>query len=188
VPFDLPAGTLNRRSVAAFNEVYFRRGAAKAGAPFLVHWDPYFFPLDGIQGWNRLYGRRGFVQHQCVIPTPASRSTLAAILDIVSRRANPSFLAVLKQLGPGFGHLSFPMGGYTLALDLPVTDDVFPLLDELDALVVAAGGRLYLAKDGRQSRATFEGGYPGLARFREVRRAIGAEGRVVSRLSARLGI
>jgi FAD/FMN-containing dehydrogenase len=188
VPFDLPAGILNRRSVAAFNEIYFRRGAAKAGPPLLVHWDPFFFPLDGIQGWNRLYGRRGFVQHQCVIPTPAARSTLAAILDIVSHRASPSFLAVLKQLGPGFGYLSFPMDGYTLALDLPVRDNVFPLLDEIDGILVAAGGRLYLAKDARQSRVTFEAGYPGLARFREVRRAVGAEGRVVSRLSVRLGI
>lgn len=188
VPFDLPAWTLNRWSVVAFNEIYFRRGTAMAGRPFLVHWDPYFFPLDGIQGWNRLYGRRGFIQHQCVVPAPAARSTLGAILDIISRRANPSFLAVLKQLGPSFGHLSFPLDGYTLALDLPVTSDVFPLLDEIDRLVVAAGGRLYLAKDSRQSRETFEAGYPGLARFRDIRRAVGADGHIVSRLSARLGI
>ena len=188
VPFDLPAWTLNRWSVGAFNEFYFRRGAAQAGDPFLVHWDPYFFPLDGIQGWNRIYGRRGFIQHQCVIPTAAARPTLGAILDRISRRANPSFLAVLKQLGGSFGHLSFPLDGYTLALDLPVTDDVFPLLDEIDRLVVAAGGRLYLAKDSRQSQATFEAGYPGLAKFRDIRRAVGADGCVASRLSARLGI
>ena len=188
VPFDLPSWTLNRRSVAAFNGLYFRRGAAGAGKPRLVHWDPYFFPLDGVQGWNRIYGRRGFVQHQCVIPTREARPVLGTILDLISRRANPSFLAVLKQLGPGFGPLSFPLEGWTLALDLPVTDDLFPLLDEVDRLVVAAGGRLYLAKDSRQSRATFEAGYPGLAAFRDVRRAVGAEGHVVSRLSARLGI
>jgi decaprenylphospho-beta-D-ribofuranose 2-oxidase len=188
VPFDLPAWTLNRRSVAAFNEAYFRRGAARAGDPVLVPWDPYFFPLDGVRNWNGLYGRRGFVQHQCVIPTIAARPALGAILDIVSRRANPSFLAVLKQLGEGFGDLSFPLEGYTLALDLPVSDDVFPLLDEIDRHVVAAGGRLYLAKDARQSRATFEAGYPDLARFRDIRRAVGADRHIASRLSARLGL
>jgi decaprenylphospho-beta-D-ribofuranose 2-oxidase len=174
--------------VAAFNEAYFRRGAAKAGDPVLVPWDLYFFPLDGIRNWNRLYGRRGFLQHQCVIPTSAARPALAAILDIVSRRANPSFLAVLKQLGGGFGPLSFPLEGYTLALDLPVSDGVFPILDEIDRHVVAAGGRLYLAKDARQSRATFEAGYPDLARFRDIRRAVGADRHIASRLSARLGL
>jgi decaprenylphospho-beta-D-ribofuranose 2-oxidase len=106
----------------------------------------------------------------------------------VSKHGNASFLAVLKQLGSSRGNLSFPLEGFTLTLDLPVSDDVFPLLDELDRLVVEAGGRLYLAKDARQSPATFEAGYPGLGRFRDVRRAIGATGRISSRLSARLGI
>lgn len=188
VPLNLPGFTLNRWSVAAFNELYFRRGAARAGDPFLVHWEPYFFPLDGIGGWNRIYGSGGFVQHQCVIPTAAARSALAEILDRVSRAGTASFLAVLKQLGESRGTMSFPLEGYTLALDLGVTPEVFPLLAGIDRVVVAAGGRLYLAKDARQSRATFEAGYPGLASFRELRRAIGAEGRIASRLSTRLGI
>jgi FAD/FMN-containing dehydrogenase len=113
---------------------------------------------------------------------------LGSILERVSKHGNASFLAVLKQLGSSRGDLSFPLEGFTLTLDLPVSDDVFPLLDELDRLVVEAGGRLYLAKDARQSPATFEAGYPGLTRFRDVRRAIGATGRISSRLSARLGI
>jgi decaprenylphospho-beta-D-ribofuranose 2-oxidase len=188
VPFDLPGSTLNRFSVAAFNEIYFRRGAAKADRPFLAGWDPYFFPLDRIGAWNRIYGRRGFVQHQCIIPTDAALPALAEILDRVSRRGGASFLAVLKQLGPSCGTISFPREGYTLALDLHVTDRVFRLLDEIDGIVVAAGGRLYLAKDARQSRATFEAGYPGLPAFRELRRGIGAGGRIASRLSTRLGI
>jgi FAD/FMN-containing dehydrogenase len=188
VPLDLPAFTLNKLTVAAFNEVYFRAGAARAGAPFPVAWDPYFFPLDGIGDWGRIYGRRGFLQHQCVIPTDAAKGVLTAIIERLSRRGSASFLAVLKQLRAGRGLLSFPLEGYTLALDLHVTDDVFPLLDEIDALVVAAGGRLYLAKDARQSRDTFEAGYPGLARFRDVRRSLGAEGRIASHLSGRLGI
>jgi decaprenylphospho-beta-D-ribofuranose 2-oxidase len=188
VPVDLPSFTLNRLSVLAFNELYFRAGSMKAGYPFLVHWNPYFFPLDGIGSWNRIYGGRGFLQYQCVIPTDRARHVLGEILDRVSRRGAASFLAVLKQLGASHGDLSFPMEGFTLTLDLPVSDGVFPLLDELDRLVVEAGGRLYLAKDARQSPATFEAGYPGLARFRELRRALGATGRVSSRLSTRLGI
>ncbi len=188
VPFDLPALTLNRLSVAAFNELYFRAGAAKAGAPFLVAWNPYFFPLDGIGDWGRIYGRRGFLQHQCVIPPATAKAALTRIIEGLSRRGSASFLAVLKALGGSRGLLSFPVEGYTLALDLHVTDDVFPLLDEIDRIVVEAGGRLYLAKDARQSRETFEAGYPNLSRFRELRRAAGAEGRITSQLSARLGI
>jgi len=189
VPLEMPAGTLNRASVRAFNELYFRRGAMRAGEPFLVHWDPYFFPLDGIADWNRIYGRGGFVQYQCVIPTAAARQALGEIIERISRRGRASFLAVLKQLGSSStGTVSFSMEGFTLALDLPVTSDVFPLLDELDRVVVRAGGRIYLAKDSRQSRVTFEAGYPGLASFRDIRRAIEADDRIVSRLSARLAI
>jgi FAD/FMN-containing dehydrogenase len=188
IPLDLPAGILNRASVKAFNELYFRRGAMTAGNPFLVHWDPYFFPLDGIGDWNRIYGARGFVQYQCVVPAAAAREVLGDTIERVAQGGNASFLAVLKQLSGSTGTLSFPMDGFTLALDLSVTDEVFPLLDDIDRVVIAAGGRLYLAKDSRQSRATFEAGYPGLSAFRDVRRALGAEGHVASRLSSRLGI
>lgn len=188
VPLDLPSWTLNRLSVAAFNEVYFRKGKALAGAAQLVHWDPYFFPLDGLADWNRIYGSRGFVQHQCVIPSRRALEALSDILERISRTGNASFLAVLKQLGPGRGTLSFPLEGFTLALDLPVSPDTFRLLDEVDAIVAAAGGRLYLAKDARQSRPMLEAGYPGLPSFRDIRRAIGSERRIASRLSTRLGI
>jgi FAD/FMN-containing dehydrogenase len=188
VPLDLPAFTLNAYSVAAFNELYFRRGASKAGRPALVHWDPYFFPLDSIGSWNRIYGSRGFVQHQSVLPTETARSLLANILGRFAGTGGASFLAVLKQLGPSHGLISFGLEGYTLALDLQVGERTFRLLDEIDRLVAAAGGRLYLAKDARQSRETFEASHPGLAAFRDVRRSIGAEGRLSSRLSARLGI
>jgi FAD/FMN-containing dehydrogenase len=188
VPLDMPAGMLNRASVRAFNELYFRRGAMQAGDPFLVHWDPYFFPLDWVGDWNRIYGRRGFLQYQCVIPSASARQALGEIVERISGRGSASFLAVLKQLGDSSGLVSFPMPGFTLALDLPVTPDVLSLLDELDRMVVEAGGRLYLAKDSRQSPATFEAGYPDLAAFRAIRRAIGADGRIASRLSSRLGI
>ncbi len=188
VPFDLPSLTLNRFFVSALNELYFRAGGIRSGYPFLVNWDPYFFPLDKIGNWNRIYGRRGFLQYQCVVPKEHAGAVLRNILERVSQHGNASFLAVLKQLGPSHGDISFPLEGFTLALDLPVSDGVFPLLDELDREVVESGGRLYLAKDARQSRATFESGYPGLARFRELRRAIGAPSKNSSRMSLRLGI
>jgi FAD/FMN-containing dehydrogenase len=187
-PLFAPGWALNRASVSVFNALYFSRGAARAGAPELVHWDPYFFPLDTIGHWNRIYGRRGFVQHQCVIPLETARGVLAEILGRVSWRGSVSFLAVLKQLGSSHGLMSFPMRGYTLAMDFPVTDTLLPFLDEIDALMADAGGRLYLAKDARQSRATFEAGYPGLAAFRELRRQTGADRHFASHLSARLGI
>ena len=188
VPGLFPSWALNRASVRAFNELYFRRGASRAGTRSLVHWDSYFFPLDGIAGWNKIYGRKGFVQYQCVIPVRQARAVLTEILDRVSRRGSASFLTVLKLLGESNGVISFPLRGYTLAMDFPVTETLFGFLDQLDQLVAAAGGRLYLAKDARQSRATFEAGYPGLAVLKDLRRHTSGEQRFVSRLSARLGI
>lgn len=188
VPDLLPGWLLNRATVGAFNEAYFRLGAAREGKPSLMHWDQYFFPLDAIANWNRIYGRKGFVQHQCVIPLDRARAVLSDILDRVSRRGSVSFLAVLKQLGESDGVISFPLRGYTLAMDFPVTDTLFAFLDEIDELVVAAGGRLYLAKDARQSRSTFEAGYSELQRFRDIRAQTGANKRLNSHLSTRLGI
>lgn len=187
VPPGLPGWTLNRASVTAFNALYFHRGRV-APASGLVPWQSYFFPLDGLAAWNRLYGARGFVQHQCVVPRRGAESVLAGILDRVARLGTASPLAVLKRLGPGGHGLSFPMEGYTLALDLPANAATFALLDALDRSVVAAGGRLYLAKDARQSRDTFEAGYPALAAFRDLRRRLGADGVLASRLSTRLGL
>ena len=123
-----------------------------------------------------------------MIPSENARGVLAEILGRVAQRGSVSFLAVLKQLGQGHALMSFPMRGYTLTMDFPVTGTLFPFLDEIDALVVTAGGRLYLAKDARQSRATFEAGYPGLTHFRNIRRSLGADGRLISHLSTRLGI
>jgi FAD/FMN-containing dehydrogenase len=187
LPCDLPGAALNRYSVGAFNAVYHRR-AAVAGDSRIVSFDRYFFPLDGISGWNRMYARHGFVQHQCVIPHRVARDVVAEILTRVAAAGTASFLAVLKSLAAGAGLLSFPLPGLTLALDIRRTAGSLRLLAELDWLVVAAGGRLYLAKDACQSAATFEAGYPGLAAFRALRRDIGAEGCIASRLSERLCI
>ncbi|MGY4499777.1 decaprenylphospho-beta-D-ribofuranose 2-oxidase [Bradyrhizobium sp. GM24.11] len=186
VPIDLPSMTLNRYTIRAFNELYHRMGSRRAGGDHMVSLYPYFFPLDSLSDWNRIYGRRGFLQHQCVIPEAGARAVLGDILDRVSKRGDASFLAVLKKLGHGDGLLSFPLPGYTLALDFPVKGDILNFLDEIDRLVVAAGGRLYLAKDARQSRATFEAGYPALPRFNAIRKSLDPAGNIRSKLSQRL--
>lgn len=186
VPVDLPSMTLNRYSIRAFNELYYRMGARRAGGDHVVSLYPYFFPLDSLSDWNRIYGRRGFLQHQCVIPEAGARDVLGDILDRVSKRGDASFLAVLKKLGHGDGLLSFPLPGYTLALDFPVKGDILNFLDEIDRIVIAAGGRLYLAKDARQSRATFEAGYPALPRFNAIRKSLDPAGNIRSKLSQRL--
>jgi len=188
VPLEFPEFALNRWSLTAFNELYFRLGARRGPDPLLVPAGAYFFPLDAVGQWNRIYGRRGFIQHQCVLPIKTAPETLAEILGRIGARGTGSFLTVLKKLGPGSGLLSFPFAGYTLAIDFPMSSDLLEFLDELDRLVVAAGGRLYLAKDARQSRATFEAGYPGLKSFRDIRHSLDPARLVRSRLAERLGI
>jgi FAD/FMN-containing dehydrogenase len=187
-PFDAPGFALNRFSIKAFNALYYSRGASRAGQPFLVGHIPYFFPLDAIGDWNRIYGSRGFVQHQCVLPPDTAHDALHALLREITARGLASPLAVLKKLGQGTGMLSFPMPGYTLALDFAVRDDLFAFLARLDAIVAEAKGRLYLAKDSCQPRALFEAGYPELDAFRRVRKRLDPEGRFASHQSRRLGL
>lgn len=188
VPFDLPDWALNRLTVGAFNACFFRRGAMKDGQTAFMALTPYMFPLDRVAGWNRIYGRHGLIQHQSVFPETATAAIGDALDRFVTRAPGTSFTIVLKRLGPGTGMLSFPMTGYTLAIDLHVSDGVLALLDEIDRIVVAAGGRLYLAKDARQSRATFEAGYGRLNEFKQIRRDIAADVKLASRLSKRLGL
>jgi decaprenylphospho-beta-D-ribofuranose 2-oxidase len=182
--FDFPQFALNTSSVRLFNSLYYRLHKPSAK---LVGLESYFYPLDALLEWNRIYGKRGFVQYQCVLPLDASRSGLTELLVAIAREGNASFLAVLKRLGPGsFGFLSFPMEGYTLALDFPATSETFHLLGRLDAIVAAHGGRLYLAKDARTSARMVEATYPQLATFREIRRRYGLDQRFRSVQSARL--
>ncbi|GGH17341.1 oxidoreductase [Alsobacter metallidurans] len=186
IPLDFPGFALNRASVSAFNKLYYKR---QAPGRRLVDLEPYFYPLDAIQDWNRIYGQRGFVQYQCVLPLATSRDGLAALLTEIARAGDPSFLAVLKRLGrESFGLLSFPLEGYTLALDFPATDRTFGLLDRLDDITLEAGGRLYLTKDARMRRAMLEASYPRLDRFRAVREQYGFTTRFRSALSDRLGL
>jgi len=162
MPVDLPGFALNRFSVAAFNSLYWRR-CARMPKRHLRAIDPVFYPLDAIGHWNRLYGRRGFFQYQCAIPTAAMRACIRTLVDRVAASGEGSFLAVLKVFGdrPSPGLLSFPLPGATLALDFANRGGAtLALLDELDCIVRDAGGRLYPAKDGRMSGADFRRGYP----------------------------
>lgn len=188
VPIDLPMSIVSRPAVRLFNHLYYRRGG-RGAEPRLTPLGSYFFPLDAIGEWNRLYGRRGFLQHQSVFAKSLSRDAIGAILDRVSAVGSPSFLAVLKLMGPSDRSLmGFPMEGYTLALDFPATGQSLQLIEALDRIVVAHGGRLYLAKDASQKRETVEAGYPGIAEFRALRKASGAATTFRSRQSERLGL
>jgi len=167
VPLDAPAFLMNTLTLKAFNALFYGLGRARAGRR-RAHYEQVFFPLDAIGGWNRLYGAPGFYQHQCVIPDPAARDAIAALLREIARSGTGSFLAVLKTLGaiPSPGMLSFPMKGVTLALDFPNRGaQTLGLLERLDAVVREAGGRLYPAKDGRMSPETFAAGFPRLDDF-----------------------
>ena len=189
IPFDFPAWTLNSASIGTFNALYYRREGGKR-EPFVCNYDPYFYPLDSIGQWNRMYGKRGFVQYQCVIPEEHAYDGIRLLLQELSASHRASFLAVLKRLGAqGRGVLSFPLAGYTLALDIPIRDDgLFALLDKLDQIVLQHGGRVYLAKDARLSAESFRAMYPRYAEWLKVKQSVDPENRFSSSLSRRLGI
>jgi decaprenylphospho-beta-D-ribofuranose 2-oxidase len=189
VPLDAPSCALNRWTVGAFNEAYFRRGA-RAPAEALVDWQRYFYPLDAVRGWNRIYGARGFAQYQVALPLGVARDALAEQLDAIAAAGQGSFLAVLKRFGKGAPHrpLSFPIEGYTLALDFPLDGAALTLMDRLDEIAVAAGGRLYLAKDSRMTERTFQACY---ARAGEIATLVARRGggtRFASLQSRRIGL
>jgi len=185
MPLDLPAAALNRWSVAVFNRLYYRR--SRLGTA-IADYNRFFYPLDSIHDWNRLYGRGGFVQYQCVLPKAASRAGLSALLARIATAGAGSFLSVLKLLGPGRGMLSFPMEGYTLALDFRADAANLALLTELDAIVAAHGGRVYLAKDARIAAADFRRGYAGIDEFAAVRAMVDPRRKFASLQSQRLGL
>lgn len=188
IPFDMPAQLLNRFSIKAFNALYYHRVQKKISRS-QVHYETFFYPLDGIGEWNRLYGKHGFVQYQFVLPKQAGFEGMRAILKKISDSRRGSFLAVLKLFGKqNVNLLSFPIEGYTLALDFKIESSLFALLDELDDMVLDHGGRLYLAKDARMSTATFRKSYPAWERFQEIRSHYGAIGKFASRQSQRLGL
>jgi FAD/FMN-containing dehydrogenase len=162
IPMDMPAALVNSFSLRAFNSIYYHRQLQQEVRK-RVDYDAFFYPLDRLLEWNRMYGRAGFQQYQCVVPHAQGREIIRSIIREISRSGVGSFLAVLKQCGamtsPGL--LSFPLHGVSLALDFPQREEINRrLFEKMDALVHEAGGRLYPAKDAHMSAAHFQRAYP----------------------------
>jgi len=167
LPIDLPRFVFNGATVRAFNALYHWNGRRKAGRA-TIPYGPFFYPLDAIGGWNRMYGKHGLYQYQSVVPPEAARDATRAMLVAIAAAGEGSFLAVLKTFGdkPSPGMLSFPMLGTTLALDFANRGaSTLALMERLDAIVRESGGRLYPAKDGRIPPEMFRIGYPNWGNF-----------------------
>jgi hypothetical protein len=162
---------INQWSLKPFNHLYFWHNSRKTGRS-LTHYQPFFYPLDHLHDWNKLYGPKGFYQYQSVVPREVGQDATAAMLKEIGRSGQGSFLSVLKTFGQRqpLGMLSFPQPGVTLALDFPNRGkQTLALFDRLDSIVREARGRIYLAKDARMPRDLFEAGYPRLGEFLKYR-------------------
>jgi len=187
VPFYFPGFTLNRASVQLFNTMYYARAASRS-AKEIIDLDSFFYPLDGINNWNKIYGRRGFMQYQFVLPEESSREGIQKTLDLIARHNIGPFLAVLKLFGKQNGLISFPREGYTLAMDFPVKRQVLELMNELDRIVLDHGGRLYLSKDARMSGDMFIKGYEYAGEFIDNKLKYDPDKKFQSLQSKRIGI
>jgi decaprenylphospho-beta-D-ribofuranose 2-oxidase len=188
IPINLPGFLLNRYSIAGFNKIYYAIHPGFTEGR-LAPLDQFFFPLDSITSWNRMYGRRGFTQYQFVLPKGGSYAGLKRILQKIAATGMGSFLAVIKLFGKeNRNYLSFPMEGCTVALDFKIQPKLFPLLDELDAIVVDHGGRLYLTKDVRMRQDIFRKSYPEWEKFVNLRHKLHLQTKFNSLQSRRLGL
>jgi FAD/FMN-containing dehydrogenase len=187
VPFNFPSFALSPLTLRLFNNRYYKRSRV---GPHIVDYDTFFYPLDSVLNWNRVYGKRGFFQYQAVFPASSARECLVELLGRLSASKRASFLAVLKAMGKtSGGMLSFPMPGQTLALDLPNDGpQTTAFLRELDQIVLKFGGRVYLAKDACMMPESFRVMYPRLKEFEQVRARLDPQGRFASSQSRRLGI
>lgn len=187
VPCEMPGWLIAPWSIALFNFLYFHGHGARARED-IVHPQPFFHPLDAVRDWNRLYGRRGLAQYQCVVPAKGDPTVFRQLLEVMTQHGGASPVSVIKDCGAeGRGTLSFPMPGMSLALDLPYRPGrTEALVDALNERVIDAGGRIYLAKDALTRREHFVRMEPRLARWNEVRRKWDPERRFASALSRRL--
>ena len=161
MPIDPPFSLVNKWTMRLFNAVYFNR-VLRQDRQTVLHFNSYFYPLDGIDNWNRIYGRRGFQQYQCVVPAATAPAAIERVVDEIRRAHSGSFLTVLKCCGSiqSPGVLSFPLEGFTLAMDFPQSVGLDALFQRLDELVHEAGGRLYPAKDAHMQKEHFQHAYP----------------------------
>lgn len=159
IPIPFPNWFLNSLFIKIFNLIYYFKPSSSGHST--IHYDNYFYPLDKINNWNRIYGKKGFIQWQCVIPKNESYEGMKKILTILSDAKIGSFLAVLKLFGKSHEHreLHFPMEGYTLALDIKINAAIWPILDKLDNIVTQSGGKIYLTKDARMNKQNFDAQY-----------------------------
>ena len=188
IPFDAPSFLLNKYTMAGFNSLYYAM-QKNHRTPKPIDYDAFFFPLERLRNWNRLYGAKGFLQYQLALPQESAHAGISAILSCASQAGKGSFLSVLKKFGKANSNLlSFPIEGYTLALDFKYEASLFPLLEQLDTLVLDHGGRLYLAKDARMSKECFRQSYGQWERFAELRQKFDPQGHFSSLQSRRLGL
>jgi len=188
IPFNFPSFLLNTLTVKIFNFLYYNRVFKKISFQ-KVEFDSFFFPLDSIRNWNRIYGKKGFTQYQFILPKKESFEGLKSILNEISNSGKGSFLAVLKLYGKeNRNYLSFPLEGYSLALDFKIEKGLFELLNKLDEIVLKHKGRIYLSKDVRVSKEVFEKGYPQINKFREIRKKYKLNEVFSSLQSKRVGI
>jgi len=184
LPFNLPSFVLNTFTVKAFNWLYYGKNYKKVMHK-VIPYEPFFYPLDAILHWNRGYGKAGFIQYQFVVSLE-KKDGLVSILQRISDKGWGSFLAVLKVFGKQDSLISFPMEGYTLALDFPIRKGLFEFLDELDEIVLQYGGRLYLSKDARMKQEIFWNSYPNAGRFADIVKQYNSNARFESLQSERL--
>ncbi len=188
IPFTMPSHMINYHSMKLFNNLYYNSNFKKVNSSE-VSIDSFFYPLDSITNWNLLYGKSGFLQYQFVIPKSSGLSGLKSILEKIAGTKKGSILAVLKIFGKGNENfLSFPIDGYTLALDFKISSDIFDILNEFDQIMIKYGGRIYLTKDSRMSESVFKSTYNNWEKFEEVREKYFAIGKFASLQSIRLGL
>lgn len=187
VPFDFPGWALGPQSISAFNALYFHRHGRKIKRGIIHPWS-FNYPLDAIGSWNRIYGRRGFAQYQCVLPVENDPDVVERFFEVMTSSGGASFLTVVKDCGAeGKGTLSFPKPGISIALDLPMhADKTQAIVDGLNEVVIAAGGRIYLTKDALTRPEHFREMEPRLTAWNEVRRKWDPNGLIRSALSVRL--